>query len=124
MQTVSMAKSTHCSNNPNLSIIRLKKVHSTRSYALLISSLTTICPVRTCLLFHIQCNISNATVVLSVISLLGTKALCESEITLGRIVFNLFANTLDTILETTLLRMIGRNSVICWGSFTLGTSTM
>ena len=107
MQKISMVKSTHYSNNPNLSIILLRKAHSSRSYALLILSLTAMCPVRPCLLFRIRCNISNATIVLSVISLPGTKALYESEMTLGRIVFNLFANTLDTILETTLLRLIG-----------------
>ena len=47
---------------------------------------------------------------LSVINQLGTKAFCESEITLGKINFNRLAKTSDTIHEITFARLIGLQS--------------
>ena len=72
------------------------------------SSLIAICPFFPVLFFPILCKISKTTVVLSIINRLGTKALCESDITFGKISFNLLAKTLDTILDTTFPRLIGR----------------
>ena len=60
---------------------------------------------------------SKATVVLSVMILLGTKALCELEITLGSIGLRLLANTLDIIHGTTLPKLMGRSFVMYSGSF-------
>ena len=60
------------------------------------------------LLFLILCNTSNATIVLSVINRLGIKALCECDITFGKISFSRLAKTLETILDTTLPKLIGR----------------
>ena len=49
--------------------------------------------------------------------LLGTKALSESEITLGSIGFSRLASTLDIICDTTLPKLMGGNSVMYFGSF-------
>ena len=96
VRTVSIANSTHWSDNPILSIICWRKSHSTRSYALLISNLTAIWPIFPFLLFRIRWSISYATIVLSVISLSGTKVLWELGMTFGRMVFTLLASTFDT----------------------------
>ena len=58
-----------------------------------------ICPIFPVLLFLMLCNISKVTIVLSVINWLGTKALCDSEITMGKISFSQSAKTLETILD-------------------------
>ena len=76
-----------------------------------------MCPILHFLLLCIRCNISNATVVLSVISLSGIKALWASNIILGKKDFTRFASTLDIIRDTTLPKLMGRNSVIFCGSF-------
>jgi hypothetical protein len=57
-------------------------------------------------------------IILSVISLPGTKADCSSEIISGRITFSLFAKTFDAILLITLQRLMGRN---CPGSSGVAT---
>lgn len=57
-------------------------------------------------------------------SLSGIKALWASEITFGKIDFIQLARTLDIIRDTTLLRLMGWNSVINSGSFFLGMSTI
>ena len=69
------------------------------------------------LLFLIQWIISKATVVLSIIILSGTKALCESDITKGNMGFIWLARTLEIIHDTTLPKLIKQNSVIYSGSF-------
>lgn len=103
-----MAKFTHLSENPILSVILRKNYHSTLSYALLMSSLIVIWPTLPCLLFLSLCSISYATKVLSEISLFGTKALWESEMMLGRIGLTQLAKTFETILLTMLLKLMGR----------------
>ena len=72
------------------------------------SSLIAICPFFPALLFLILCNTSNAKVLVSVINGLGIKALCESDITFGKISFSQLVKTLETILDTTLPKLIGR----------------
>ena len=67
--TISIANWTYFSSNPNFCITCLRNPHSTLSYALLISSFTAICTFFPLLLFRILCNISKATMVLSIISL-------------------------------------------------------
>ena len=118
--TVSMARLTHYSERPIFCIIHWRNSHSTLSYALLMSSFTAIWPFFPLVLFLIRRSISKATVVLSVMILPGTKALCESEITLGSFGFNRLANTLDIIRDTTLPKLMGRNSVMYFGSFFWG----
>ena len=115
---------THYIGSPILSIICQRKLHSTWSYALLMSNFTAMCPIFPFLQFRIRCNISKATVVLSMISLFGTKALWALDMTFGRIVFNRLAITFETILDTTLARLIGRYSHMCSSLFFLGMSTM
>ena len=61
------------------------------------------------LLLLIWWSISNATVVLSVISLPEIKALWASKITLGKMDFIQLVRTLDIIRETTLDKLMGRN---------------
>ena len=117
MHTVSMARLAHCSGRPIFSIIFWRNSHSTLSYALLMSSLTAMWPFFHFLLFLIQWIILKAIVVLSVIILSGMKALCESDITLGKVGFILFARTLEIIQDTTFSKLIGRNSIIYSGSF-------
>ena len=73
------------------------------------SSFTAMWPVFPFLLFHIRWSISNATVVLSVISLPEIKALWASKITLGKMDFIQLVRTLDIIRETTLDKLMGRN---------------
>ena len=124
MHTVSIAKSTHCSDRPNLSTIFLRNTHYTLSYALLMSSFTALCPILPCRLFRIWCSISKATVVLSVMSLFGTKALWELEMTFRRTILRRLANILETILETMLLKLTGRYSVMRCGLFFFGISTI
>ena len=124
VHTVSIAKFTHLPSNPNFIIICLRKLHSTLSYALLISSFTAIWPFLPLLLLCILCNNSKAIVVLSVISLSSTKALWASDITFGKIIFNLFAITFEMILATTFSKLIGRKSDIYNGSFFFGISTI
>ena len=63
---------------------------------------------------------SKATKILSEISLLLVKALWFSVIIFGRILFNLFAKTLEKILYRTLQRLMGRNSEPNFGFFFLG----
>lgn len=70
------------------------------------------------------CIVSNATSTLSVISLLGTKALWELLTTPGRIFLGRFAKTLARILYITLHRLIGRYSVTFWGFFVFGMRQM
>ena len=86
---VSMAKHTHRSSIPNSSIICWRNSHSTWSYVLLISSLIATCLFFLVLLFLILCKNSKVTVLLSLINRLETKALCEPDITFGRISINL-----------------------------------
>ena len=57
---------------------------------------------------------------LSVISLLGIKALYDSLITVANTLFSLLARTLQVRLYITLHKLIGLNSVISWGDFTFG----
>ena len=64
------------------------------------------------LLFIILCNTSKVIVVLSVICLPGTKTLWASDITFGKITFNLFAKTLETILDTTFSKLIGQTYIV------------
>ena len=122
--TVSMAMSTHYTGSPILRIICQRKLHSTRSYALLMSNFTAMCLIFPFRQFHIQCNISKATEVLSVISLFAIKALWASDMTFGKIIFNRLAMTFETILDTKFARLMGRYSLICSGLFFLGMSTM
>ena len=116
--------STHYLGSPILSIICQRKLHSTWSYALLMSNFTAMCLIFPFRQFCIRCNISKATEVLSVISLFGTKVLWASKMTFGRIIFNRLAITFETILDTTFARLMGRYSLICLGLFFLGMSTM
>lgn len=102
----------HFSWKPIFCIIPSKKGHSTRSYALLMSSLMAIRPFFPFLFWSMQCIVSKATWTLSVICLPRTKALWDLLITSRRIFFNLLASTFDTILYTTLYRLKGLNSVI------------
>ena len=73
------------------------------------SSFTAMWLVFPFLLFRIRWSISNATVVLSVISLPGKKALWASKITLGKMDFIQLVRTLDIIRETTSDKLMGRN---------------
>ena len=72
------------------------------------SSLIAICSFFPVLLFLILCNTSKATMVLSIINWLGTKALYDSNITFGKISFSRFAKTLETIMDTTFPKLMGR----------------
>ena len=113
----SMIREVHWKLNPILIIIASKYPHSTRSYALLMSSLTAINldpPLR---LFFRECSISNATRMLSEIKRPGTKALWLSEIISGIIDLNLFDRSLETILYSTLHKLIGRSWDKHFGDF-------
>ena len=57
-------------------------------------------------------------------SISGIKALWVSDIILGKIDFTQFASTFDTIRDTTLPKLMGRNYVIFCGSFFLGMTTI
>ena len=57
-------------------------------------------------------------------SLSGIKALRASEITLGKTDFIWFSKTLDIIHDTMLLKLMGQNSMIYYGSFFLGIGTI
>ena len=105
--TIFIANWTHFSSMPNFYVTCLRKPHSTLSYALLISSFTTIYPFFPLLLFRVMCNTSKSTVVLSVISLSGTKALWASDITFDKINISLFAITFYRILATIFSKLIG-----------------
>ena len=117
LRTISIARLTHWLGRPIFCIILWRNSHSTLSYALLMSSFTAMCPFFSLALFLIRLSISKATVVLSVMILLGTKALCELEITLGSIGLRLLANTIDIIHDTTLPKLMGRSFVMYSGSF-------
>ena len=88
------------------------------------SNFTAICPIFPYRLFLIRCSISKATVVLPVISLSETNALCASEIMFGRMFFNLLARTFETNREETFAKLTGQYSVMCCGSFFLGISSI
>lgn len=88
------------------------------------SSFTTMCPILHFLLFLNLCNSSYAIVVLSVITLFGAKAVWASDIIFGKIVLTLLANTLETSLLITLLRLIGQKSDMDWGFLFFGMSSM
>ena len=120
MRIVSIASLTHWSDRPIFCIILWMNSHSILSYSLLMSSFIAMCHCFLLVLFLIWWNISKATVVLSVMILPGTKALCESDITLGSIGLSRLANTLDIIRDTTLPKLMGRNSVMYFGSFFWG----
>jgi hypothetical protein len=88
---------TQVGAKPILSIIFYKKHHFALSYALCISNFTAhrhFLPF----FFFIAWILSYASKILSVISLLITKALCCSQIMSGRINFNLFTNILEITL--------------------------
>ena len=72
------------------------------------SSFIAIWPTLPFLLFRILCNNSYAIAVFSVIKQFGTKALWASNIMVDRIVFNLFAKTLEGILDTALPKLMGQ----------------
>lgn len=63
------------------------------------SKLMAISPSFPFFLLAMECMVSKTTTTLSIISLLGMKALCTSLITLCKIFFSLFARTLDYITE-------------------------
>lgn len=62
--------------------------------------------------------------VLSIISLPGIKELWALDITLGKMDFIRLARHLDIIRDTTLPKLMGWSSVIYYGSFFLGMSTI
>ena len=66
------------------------------------------------------CKVSNATRILSKIKRVLVKALWCSIIMDGKILFNLFAITLENILQKTLHRLIGRQSVTAKWFFVFG----
>ena len=66
-------RSSNLTSKPNLIIMPLRKDHSTRSYALLISSFKATYPVLPPLCCLIQCIASKPSKTLSVINLLGPK---------------------------------------------------
>lgn len=89
---LSMHQRTH-----TIAASALKKIHSTLSYAFIMSSFTAHSGFFLFLVL-IACIHSYATSTLSMIILPGTKALCSSEIRTGRFCFSLFDNTFATIL--------------------------
>lgn len=91
-----------------------KKSHSTRSYALLISSFIVIKPDFLAFLFFMWCKVSKTTKMLSKIAISTWKALYESKIISGKIFLSLFANTFDTNLYKILHKAIGRNKRKFW----------
>ena len=110
----------HFSLNPNFLIIFSRKAYSTRSLALLISSLRAMKSPLVDLWFCKQWSNSKATRILSEISRFFVKALCCSIMICGSIFFNLLANTLENILYNTLHKLIGRNSETKSRFFTFG----
>jgi hypothetical protein len=100
----------HLSANTSLRITSSKKANSTRSYALLISSLKPINLVLLHIRVCIECKVSNATRILSVINLPEIKALCVQEIIFGNTIFSLLASTLEINFYKTLQRLIGLKS--------------
>lgn len=97
---------THCITNciqfpskPNLCIIFYRKSHFIRSYALLKSSFNAIYPTPSSFLLWTKWTNSLAIKMLSVINLLGTNALWNGDIMVGRITFNLFTIALEHILK-------------------------
>ena len=88
------------------------------------SNLRAIKPILLEVSFFMQCNISKATRMLSVISRSFANVDWCSEIRLGRNFFSLFARTSEKFLYKTLHKLIGRNSVTNSGLTTLGTRVM
>lgn len=105
---------------PNLSIILSRQGHLAWSKALLMSSLIAMRTSFPLLYWLMQCIISKATRTLSVINLFGKKALWDMLMMWGKIFLSWLASTLETILDSTLLRLMGRKSVIFWGLFLFG----
>ena len=87
-----MARFTHLSENPILSIILRKNSHSTRSYALLMSSLIAMWPTLPCLLFLNLFSISYATEVLFEISLSVTNRLISNNTSIAYEMLHRFRN--------------------------------
>ena len=101
-----LIKSVHFLSKPNLSIKFIRKVHSTRSYALLIS-FKAIEPVFPVLLFFRWCKVSKATRMLSVIRRLDRNVLWDSKTSFGRHFLRRLAMVLEISLYMTLQRLIG-----------------
>jgi len=87
-----------------------KKTHLSLSHALLISNLRAMCPTFPVFFIFIWWRVSKATRMLFEISLSHWKALCDSKMIWGKILFNLLANTLETSLYKILHSAIGQNS--------------
>ena len=102
-----LIKSVHFLSKPNLSIKFIRKVHLTRSYALLISSFKAIELVFPVLLFFRWCKVSKATRMLFVIRRLDRKVLWDSETSFGRHFLRRLAMVLEISLYMTLQRLIG-----------------
>ena len=92
----------HLSLKPIFLMTFSRYPHSTRSYALLMSSLIAMYLVFPEIIFFILFRDSNATSMLSEISLFLTKADWCSVMMVGKIFLSLFARTLEKILYRTL----------------------
>ena len=115
-----LIKSVHFLSKPNLSIKFSRKVHSTRSYALLISRFKAIEPVFPVLLFFRWCKVSKATRMLSVIRQLDGNVLWDSETSFGRHFLRRLAMVLEISLYMTLQRLMGWKSLAILRDFVLG----
>ena len=102
-----MVRLIHLLLNPIFLMISSRKIQSTQSYVLLISSLSAMNPEEPELYFCKQCNVSKATKILSEINLSLVKADWCFVTMVGRIVFSQLDKTLDKILYNTLQRLIG-----------------
>ena len=94
-----------------------KTLNSTLSYALHILSFIVMYPSPPTFFFFIWCKVSKATKILSKIALSNWKALWDSEIKLGKILYNLLANTVEVNLYKILHKAMGKNFVTLFGLF-------
>lgn len=113
---------TDASSKPIWIITLLTNLHTTRSYALLISSSKGVVFVRRVEL-HIVEDLKSYQSIMR-IKRLGMKELWFMEMFLFKNCFSLFASTFEIILDMTLQELMGKKSVIIFGSLHFGIRDM
>ncbi|KAK9199959.1 hypothetical protein WN944_015153 [Citrus x changshan-huyou] len=115
---------THFLEKPSFCMVHLTKLHSTLSYALLISNFRATKPFLLLLLCLILFKHSYPMIMLSVMSRLRTNAPWVGDIISFKICFSLLAIVFAIILYITLHRLIGLYSFAFLGFCTFRISAM